>query len=74
MITLLICIITVQIKKCIIDNIHYLNFITFNISILFLPWFALLHLYAVKYGNYFNLKKNYFFAQVTNNNGFFFVW
>ena len=44
-----------QVKSFIIDDIHYINFITFNISTLFFSWFAPLKLvcvlYAVKYGN-----------------------
>ena len=30
-----------QIKSVIIDNIYYINFITFNISTDFFSWFAL---------------------------------
>ena len=33
-----------QIKSFIIDNIHYIPFITFNISTLFFSWFAQLKL------------------------------
>ena len=44
-----------------IYNIHYINFIMFNISTLFFSWFAQLKLgcilYAVKYGNSFLFKK-----------------
>ena len=45
-----------QIKSVILDNIHYINFITFDMSTLFFSWFALLKLgcvlYTVKYGKY----------------------
>ena len=45
------------IKSVIIDNIHYINLIMFNISTLLFSWFALLKLgcilYTIKYGNHF---------------------
>ena len=60
-----------QIKNVIIDNIHYIKFITFNISTLFHYDFflicpaelgvGLIHLcilYAIKYGTYFKQRRN----------------
>ena len=38
-----------QIKNVIIDNIQYINFITFNITTLLFPWFAPLKLGYVLY-------------------------
>ena len=38
-----------QIKSVIVDNNHYINFITFDISTLFFSWFALLKLGCVLY-------------------------
>ena len=53
------------IKSVIIDNIHFINFITFNISTFFFSWFDLLKLecvlYAVKYGKFIKQSDFFFF-------------
>ena len=44
--------------KNVIDNIHYINFITFNISTNIFSWFALLELGCILYNHASHMPSN----------------